>query len=66
MESMIETEAATLRGFIQGRRGSLWVAFEDGTSAAWLCALLKAGNKNDRVDARKLSGLLRPALRGRE
>ena len=66
MESIIETETATLRGFIQGRCGSLWVAFEEGTSAAWLYALLKAGNKNDRVDARKLSGLLRPALRGRE
>ena len=59
---------------------SLWVAFEEGTSAAWLydllkphvaqvivCdprknALLKAGNKNDRVDARKLSELLRAGL----
>ncbi len=65
---------------MQGLRGSLWVTFEEGTSAAWLydllkpyvskvvvCdprknALLKAGNKNDRVDARKLSDLLRAGL----
>ena len=77
MECIIETKAATILEFIQGLRGSLWVAFEEGTSAAWLydlpkphvahvvvCdprknALLKAGNKNDRVDARKLSDLLR-------
>src|SRR6202171_5888515 len=80
MECVIETKAATVLEFIQGLRGSLWVAFEEGTSAAWLydlvkphvahvvvCdprknALLKAGNKNDRVDARKLSELLRAEL----
>jgi hypothetical protein len=77
MECIIETKAATILEFIQGLHGSVWVAFEEGTSAAWLydllkphvahlvvCdprknALLKAGNKNDRVDARKLSDLLR-------
>jgi hypothetical protein len=76
MECIIETKAATVLEFIGGLRGNLWVAFEEGTSAAWLydllkphvarvvvCdprknALLKAGNKNDRVDARKLSELL--------
>ena len=80
MECIIETKAATVLEFIQGLRGSLWVTFEEGTSAAWLydllkphvakvvvCdprknALLKAGNKNDRVDARKLSDLLRAGL----
>jgi transposase len=80
MECIIETKAATILEFIQGLHGSLWVAFEEGTSAAWLydllkphvakvivCdprknALLKAGNKNDRVDARKLSDLLRAGL----
>src|SRR5436853_5791338 len=80
MESVIETEATTILEFIRGLRGTLWVAFEEGTSAAWLydllkphvaqvivCdprknALLKAGNKNDRVDARKLSELLRAGL----
>src|ERR1700674_3318484 len=67
MECIIETKAGTVLEFIQGLRGSLWVTFEEGTSAAWLydllkphvtkvvvCdprknALLKAGNKNDRV-----------------
>ena len=80
MECIIETKAATVLEFIQGLRGSLWVTFEEGTSAAWLydllkphvakvvvCdprknALLKAGNKNDRVDARKLGELLRAEL----
>jgi hypothetical protein len=80
MECIIETKAATVLEFIRGLRGKLWVAFEEGTSAAWLCdllkphvaqvvvcdprknALLKAGNKNDRVDARKLSELLRAGL----
>ena len=80
MECIIETKATTVLEFIQGLRGSLWITFEEGTSAAWLydllkphvtkvvvCdprknALLKAGNKNDRVDARKLSDLLRAGL----
>src|SRR5438105_6031800 len=80
MESVIETKAATILDFIHGLRGSLSVAFEEGSSAAWLydllkphvaevivCdprknALLKAGNKNDRVDACKLSDLLRAGL----
>jgi hypothetical protein len=69
MECIIETKAATILEFLGGLQGSLWVAFEEGTSAAWLydlvkphvgqvvvCdprknALLKAGNKSDRVDA---------------
>ena len=80
MESTIETKAATILDFIHGLRGSLWVTFEEGTSAAWLydllkphvakvmvCdprknALLKTGNKSDRIDARKLSDLLRTGL----
>lgn len=80
MESIIETKAATILGFLEGLRGSLWVTFEEGTCAGWLhalvqphvarvvvCdprqnALLKAGNKNDRMDARKLADLLRSGL----
>src|SRR3989442_6839610 len=80
IESIIETKAATILEFVQGLRGSLWVTFEEGTSAAWLydlllphvtkvvvCdprknVLLKSGNKNDRVDARKLAELLRCGL----
>jgi hypothetical protein len=41
MESVIETKAATILECIQGIRGNLWVAFEEGTSAAWLYDLLK-------------------------
>ena len=41
MECVIETKAATVLEFIQGLRGSLWVAFEEGTSAAWLYDLVK-------------------------
>jgi transposase len=80
MESILETKAATIVQFTHGLRGSLYVTFEEGTSAAWLydllkphvtkvvvCdprknALLKAGNKSDRIDARKLAELLRTGL----
>ena len=80
MESIIETQAATILEFIRGLNGSLSVTFEEGTGASWLydlvkphvaelivCdprknALLKGGNKNDKVDARKLSELLRAGL----
>src|SRR5260370_34473736 len=80
IESVIETKAATILEFLQGLKGTLWVTFEEGASAAWLydllkphvvkvsvCdprknALLKTGNKNDRVDARKLSHLLHAGL----
>ena len=80
IDCVLETKAATILEFIRGLRGSLYVTFEEGTSAEWLhgllkphvahlivCnprknALLKAGNKNDRVDARKLANLLRAGL----
>jgi transposase len=80
IEAIIETKATSILEFIRGIRGSVWITFEEGTSAAWLydllkphvakvivCdprknALLNAGNKNDRVDARKLSDLLRAGL----
>ena len=69
MECVLETKAATILQFIHGLRGSLHVALEEGTGAAWLhdlvkphvtevlvCdprknALLKAGKKNDWIDA---------------
>src|SRR5438876_5061650 len=77
MECLLETKAATIVEFLRGLHGTLWLTFEEGTSAAWLhdllkphvnrlvvCdprknALLKDGNKSDRVDARKLAELLR-------
>src|ERR1700726_664836 len=76
MEAILETKAETILQFIGGLRGSLYVAFEEGTWAAWLHdllqphvarvlasdprknALLKDGNKSDRIDARKLAELL--------
>src|SRR5579872_938393 len=80
MECVLETKAETILQFIDGLRGSVHVALEEGTCAAWLhdllkphvtkvlvCdprknSLLKAGNKNDRIDARKLADLLRTGL----
>ena len=77
MECLLETKAATIVEFIQGLHGTLWLTFEEGTSAAWLhdllkpyvsrlvvcdprkAALLKEGNKSDRIDARKLAEMLR-------
>ena len=41
MECIIETKAATILELIQGLHGSLWLAFEEGTSAACLYDLLK-------------------------
>ena len=41
MESIVETEAATLLQFFAGLRGTLAVTFEEGTWAAWLYDLLK-------------------------
>ena len=41
MESVIETKASTILQFIEGLRGDLRVAFEEGTSSAWLYDLLK-------------------------
>src|SRR5260370_36985994 len=80
MESILETKAATILQFFQGLRGSVHVALEEGTCAAWVhdllkpyvtkvmvCdprknSLLKAGNRNDLIDARKLADLLRSEL----
>jgi transposase len=80
MESIIETQAATILQFIQALKGTLYVTFEEGTYSARLydllspnvaqvvvCdprknALLKVGNKNDRIDAHKLADLLRAGL----
>jgi len=77
MESILETEAATILQFFAGLRGTVSVTFEEGTWSVWLydllnphvdklvvCnprknALLKDGNKSDRLDARKLAELLR-------
>ncbi len=77
MESVVETRASTILDFIDGLRGKLFVALEEGISADWLYNVLKphvdyvivcdprksskmkAGSKNDHIDARDLSELLR-------
>ena len=41
MEAILETKAETILQFIHGLRGSLYVAFEEGTWAAWLHDLLQ-------------------------
>jgi transposase len=41
MECVIETKAITILQFLEGLRGSLYITFEEGTSAAWLYDLLK-------------------------
>jgi transposase len=75
MESIIETKAQTIRDFIKSISGTVHVAFEEGTQAAWLYDLIhplvaevvvcnprannSSGNKSDRVDANKLAQMLR-------
>jgi transposase len=40
-ESVIETKASAARDFVQGLRGAVHVAFEEGTQAAWLYDILR-------------------------
>jgi hypothetical protein len=41
MEAIPETKAETILQFLRGLRGSLYVAFEEGTWAAWLCGAIQ-------------------------
>src|SRR6266566_9343155 len=41
MECVVETKASTILEILRGLKGSLWVTFEEGTSAGWLYDLLK-------------------------
>jgi transposase len=74
-ESIIETKASTILDFVKSQRGTLHVAFEEGTPATWLYDLIqmhvatvtvcdprkiiRQGNKSDKVDAKLLAELLR-------
>ena len=65
--TILPTEAPPLREFFRGMRGTVQVAFEEGTQAQWLHDLLvplvhrvvvcdrhgekRRGNKGDQVDA---------------
>lgn len=73
--SILPTHGPSLTDFFSGMRGALHVAFEEGTQSQWLHDLLvpvvdrvvvcdgrrvrREGNKGDRVDADRLSDLLR-------
>lgn len=73
--TIVPTEEAVLTEFFRGMRGSIQVAFEEGTQAQWLHDLLvrrvdrvvvcdrrgqsRQGNKGDQTDADALSELLR-------
>jgi transposase len=74
-EAIIQTKGSTILDFLKSQRGSLHVAFEEGTQAAWLYDLIaphvasvtvcnarkivRQGNKTDKVDAKLLAELLR-------
>lgn len=74
-EAIIETRGSTILGFLKSQHGTLHVAFEEGTQAAWLYDLIqprvasvvvcdpkkivRPGNKSDRIDAKLLAELLR-------
>lgn len=73
--SVVPTEAATLVEYFRNMRGTIHVAFEEGTQAQWLHDLLvpivhrvivcnrrghnQQGNKGDQSDADELADLLR-------
>jgi transposase len=75
VRSILETHGPSLVEFLSGMRGALHIAFEEGTQSQWLHDLLtpivdrvvvcdgrrvrREGNKGDRVDADRLSELLR-------
>jgi transposase len=74
-EAIIETKGSTILDFFKSQRGSLHVALEEGTQAAWLYDLIlphvasvivcnprrivRHGNKTDKIDAKFLAELLR-------
>jgi transposase len=74
-EAIIQTKSSTILDFIKGQRGTLHVAFEEGTQAAWLYDLIRPhvanvvvcdprkivaqGDKNDKIDAKRLAELMR-------
>jgi transposase len=74
-EAFVRTTSMAILDFLQGQRGTLYVAFEEGTYAAWLYDLIRPhvadvvvcdprkivnqGNKSDKIDAMRLAELLR-------
>ena len=41
MESILETGAETVRGFLKQLRGKVYLTFEEGTQATWLYDLVR-------------------------
>jgi transposase len=74
-EAVLETSRDSLAGFLESQRGTVHVAFEEGTYANWLYDVIEPrvaklivcdprkirrdGSKTDRLDAKKLAELLR-------
>ncbi|MDD1749400.1 MAG: transposase [Methanothrix sp.] len=74
-EGIVETQPTPIIDFLKGQRGTVWVTFEEGTYANWLYDVLQPqvakvvvcdprknkldGNKSDKIDAKRLSELLR-------
>jgi transposase len=59
MESVVETGAATILGFLKGLRGQVEVTFEEGTHAAWLYDTLQRANVSVVVCDPRKNRLLR-------
>ena len=74
-EAIVETKSTAILDFIRSQRGTVNVAFEEATQAAWLYDLIRPhvadvvvcdprkivtqGNKTDKIDAKRLAELLR-------
>ena len=72
---LLETKAEAVISFLRGIGPGVWLAFEEGTQAEWLCEIASPyvervvvanvrgrdgkSSKNDRLDADELSDLLR-------
>ena len=75
MRATVATEAKAIVGLVRGLSSGVHIAFEEGTQAQWLHDVLtrhtervvvcntrgrgEIGNKSDRIDADRLSELLR-------
>jgi hypothetical protein len=58
MQCLLETEASTILEFFAGLRGNLSVAFEEGTSAAWIYNLLKPHVARVAVERRTMQAAI--------
>jgi hypothetical protein len=77
-QTVLQTSASAIRGLIRSLDGEILVTFEEGTQSQWLYDVLRddakvlvcdprhnhsmKGNKSDKVDAERLSDLLRAGM----